>query len=120
MKTFGPYSPIKKAGNLSFISGQIGLDPESGIMSEAFSEQALQALQNLNNILRSAGLDLISVVKTTIYLVNITDYQELNKVYNDFFGDNKPARSTVAVAALPNIKEGIKTLIEIEAVAIND
>lgn len=116
-QVFGPYSPIKQAGNLYFVSGQIGFDRQTETIPQSFDDQTKQAFNNLENVLKSANLKISDVVKTTIFLVDISDYDQLNLLYAEFFAETKPARSTMAVTALPNIRKGIKTLIEIEAVA---
>lgn len=112
IKAIGPYSPAIKIGNFLFISGQIGIDPKTGNLKETLEEQTEQALKNLEEILKSAGLSLDNVVKTTIFLINMDDFQKVNEIYSKFFKEPYPARSTIAVKSLPR-----NALIEIEAIA---
>jgi len=110
----GPYSQGVRAGELIFTAGQAGLDPTTGRLVEGGIEaQTRQTLENLSSILQAAGSSLSQVVKTTVFLKDITDFQAMNRVYAEFFGDDPPARSTVQVAALP-----LGALVEIEAVAV--
>ena len=108
----GPYSQAIRSGDLVFCSGQIGLDPATGELVEGVEAQAERALRNLAAVLDAAGLGFADVVKTTIFLADIGDFAAVNAVYAKFMPDPPPARSTVAVAALP--KGG---LVEIEAIA---
>lgn len=109
----GPYSQAIKAGNLLFISGQLGLDPVSGSFKALDAAgQARQALANLKAVLEAAGASPADVVKTTVFLVDLGDFGPVNEVYAEVFGTEPPARSCFAVAALP--KGG---LVEIEAIA---
>lgn len=109
----GPYSQAVKAGNLLFISGQIPLDPATGEVVEAtIQAQTTRSLNNLKAILEEAGGNLRSVVKTTVFLKNMDDFAEMNKVYQQFFQSDCPARSAVQVAKLPK-----DVMVEIEAIA---
>lgn len=112
----GPYSQAIRQENLLFTSGQIPLDPATGDLVEGgIREQAARVLQNLQAVLEAAGLELIHVVKTTIFLKDMKDFPVVNDVYSDFFDTPDsafPARSTVQVAALPK-----NSLIEIECIA---
>ena len=108
----GPYSHAASAGNTLYISGQLGLEPATGNLLEGVEAQATQALKNLKSVLAAADMDLSDVVKTTVFLVDMGDFAAINAIYAQAFGETKPARSCVAVAALP--KGG---LFEIEAVA---
>jgi 2-iminobutanoate/2-iminopropanoate deaminase len=109
----GPYSQAIQAGNLLFCSGQIPLDPVSGeIVSGDVRRQAEQVMENIAAVLSAAGAGFDDVVKTTVYLVEIGDFGEVNEVYGRYFPGHKPARSTVAVKALPR---GV--LVEIEVIA---
>lgn len=111
----GPYSQAIecKSSSFLFLSGQIPLDPKSGgLVGSDIREQTRQVLKNLDAILLAAGLARWNVVKTTIYLVNLQDFGTVNEIYSEYFGEHKPARSTVQVAALPK-----GALIEIEAIA---
>jgi 2-iminobutanoate/2-iminopropanoate deaminase len=110
----GPYSQAIRVGNLVFTSGQIPLHPQTGdIVGETAAEQARQVLQNLQAVLQAAGASLQQVVKTTIFLTDLSQFAAVNAVYAEFFPENLPARSTVQVAALPR---GVQ--VEIEAIAI--
>jgi len=110
----GPYSQAIRMGNLVFASGQIPLHPQTGdIVGETAAEQARQVLQNLQAVLQAAGASLQQVVKTTIFLTDLSQFAAVNAVYAEFFPENLPARSTVQVAALPR---GVQ--VEIEAIAI--
>ena len=108
----GPYSQAIAIDGLVFCSGQLGLDPATGTLVEGMEAQAERSLQNLAAVLQAAGLVMADVVKTTIFLADIRDFAAVNAVYGRFMPDPPPARSTVAVAALP--KGG---LVEIEAIA---
>ena len=107
----GPYSQAIRVDNFLFCSGQIGIDPEKGELVAGLEDQVKQALDNLKTIITAAGFNLKDVVKTTLYLKNIADFSCVNKIYRDFFGDHKPARSTVEVSDLPK-----GALFEIEAI----
>ena len=108
----GPYSQAIRTGNLLLTSGQLGLDPETGILPEGVEAQAEQSLKNIGAILDAAGYTRTDVVKTTVFIRNMADFGRVNAIYAAFFGDHKPARSCVEVSALP--KGG---LVEIEAIA---
>lgn len=98
----GPYSQAVEAGSEVFCSGQIPLDPQTGTIVEGdVTAQSLRALENLGAVLEAAGCTFDDVVKTTIFLVDMNDFAAVNTVYERFFGNAKPARSTVAVAGLP-------------------
>ena len=110
----GPYSQAIRSGPLLFCAGQIPLDPRSGQMaSDDISEQAKRVLENISAILRAANLNFGHVVKTTIFLTSMDDFQTVNEIYGSYFRENPPARSTVAVSALP---KGAKVEIEVTAV----
>lgn len=109
----GPYSQAVRAGGFLFISGQLGIVPETGLMAGAgVAEQSRQALTNLGAILSAAGLGWGAVVKTTVYLADMQDFALVNEIYAEFFGGAMPARAAVQVAALP--KSG---RMEIDAIA---
>jgi 2-iminobutanoate/2-iminopropanoate deaminase len=109
----GPYSQAIRADGYLFCSGQLGLDPSTGeFVAGDVAAQAEQSLRNLGAVLKAAGLTFSDVVKTTIFLADIADFATVNAVYGRFVTDPPPARSTVAVAALP--KGG---RVEIEAIA---
>ena len=108
----GPYSPAARAGDFLFVSGQIALGPEGELVQGDVAEEARRCLENLKQVLRAAGADLSDLVKVTIYLTDMGDFQAVNRVYADYLGGHRPARATVAVAALPR---GAR--VEIEAIA---
>ena len=109
----GPYSQAISIGDFLFTSGQIALDPESGIfLSAEIEEETEQTLKNISAILRAGGLSLENVVKTTVYLSDLSHFSRMNQVYEKYFSKTKPARACVQVAALP---KGAK--IEIDAIA---
>jgi 2-iminobutanoate/2-iminopropanoate deaminase len=98
----GPYSQAMRSGKQLFCSGQIPLDPQTGEIVEGdVSAQAERAIQNLGAVLNAAGQSFADVVKTTLFLVDMNDFAAVNAVYERYLGSVKPARSTVAVAALP-------------------
>ena len=109
----GPYSQAVASGNELFCSGQIALDPKTGTVVDGdVAAQAKQVLENLGAVLRAGGYEYADVVKTTIFLVDMNDFTAVNDVYATYFGESKPARSTVAVAGLPR---GVR--VEIDAIA---
>ena len=113
-KAIGPYSQAIVAGGFVFCSGQLGLDPVSGQFAAADAAgQTRQALQNLAAVLDAAGSGLPRVTKTTVFLADLNDFTAMNAVYEQVFGDHKPARSTVEVKRLP--KDG---RVEIECIAM--
>ena len=109
----GAYSQAVKSGNLLFCSGQIALDPASGVLTGSdIRSQTEQVMQNISAILAAAGATLDNVVKTTCFLADINDFAQFNAVYARYF-TSKPARSCVAVSALPK-----EALVEVEVIAI--
>src|ERR1041385_6320749 len=111
----GPYSQAIRSGSMLFCAGQIPLDPKSGqILSDDVGEQARRVLENTGAVLKADQLNFSHVVKTTIFLTSMGDFQTVNEIYGTYFRENPPARSTVAVAALP---KGAKVEIEVIAVA---
>ena len=112
----GPYSQAIRSGSTLFCAGQIPLDPKSGqIVSDDISEQTKRVLENIKAILRAEHLNFEHVVKTTIFLTSMGDFQAVNEIYATYFREHPPARSTVAVSALP---KGAK--VEIEVIAVTD
>ncbi len=112
----GPYSQAVKTGNMIFCSGQIPIDPATGeFVSNDVAEQTRQVLKNLTAVLNAAGTDLNGVVKTTVFLADMSDFTAMNEVYAEFFNSNKPARATVQAARLPR-----DARVEIECVAVVD
>ncbi len=113
-KAIGPYEQGIRANGFVFTAGQIALDPSTGNLTEGdISAQTRQVLENLKEVLKAGGSSLDRVVKATIYLKNMADFPVVNKVYAEYLGSSKPARSTVAVAELPK-----GALIEIDLVAL--
>jgi 2-iminobutanoate/2-iminopropanoate deaminase len=111
----GPYNQAVKAGNLVFCAGQIPLDPKTGeIIQGSVADQTRQVLTNLKAVLEAAGSSLENIVKANVFLKDMNQFAEMNKVYSEFFKDaTAPARSTVEVARLPK-----DARVEIEAVAL--
>ena len=113
-KAIGPYSQAVRIQDMVFASGQIGLDPTTGeFVSNAVEDQTRQVLINLTKVLEAADSGLKFVIKTTVFLKDINDFAKMNAVYEEFFPDHPPARSTVSVAGLPK-----GALVEIEAIAL--
>ena len=112
----GPYSQAVRVGQFLFTAGQIPLDPKSGvIVSEDISEQTRRVLDNLTAVLKAENLTFDHIIKTTIFLTSMDDFQAVNEVYATYFSAQPPARSTVAVSALP---KGAR--VEIECIAVSD
>ena len=98
----GPYSQAVKAGNLLFVSGQVPFVPETmEIVEGDVKAQTAQSLKNLQAILKEAGADFSNVVKTTVFIKDMNEFAQINEVYAEYFGENKPARACVEVARLP-------------------
>jgi len=113
-KPVGPYSQGIRAGDLLFLSGQVAIDPSTGKLSSGSAgEQTSVIMENLRAILQAEALDFSDVVKTTIFLTDMADFSEVNKIYGGFFNSNPPARSTLQVAALP-----LGARLEIEMIAV--
>jgi 2-iminobutanoate/2-iminopropanoate deaminase len=109
-KPVGPYRPVVRAGDFAFSSGQIGI--KDGALEDGFEAQVRQALSNLESVLKAEGLSLANVVKTTLFLTDMSNYAAANDIYVSAFTEDLPARSAVGVDALP-----LGALFEIEAVA---
>jgi 2-iminobutanoate/2-iminopropanoate deaminase len=113
-KAIGPYEQAVKVGDFIYASGQIPLDPATGnLVENNITIQTRQVMENLKAVLSAAGSSLERVVKTTVFLKNISDFAAMNEVYEEYLSDVKPARSTVAVADLPR-----GALVEIDLIAI--
>jgi len=109
----GPYSQAIQVGNLVFTSGQIPIDPATGVFPEGgIKEQTRQSLSNVKAILEEVGLTMSNVVKTTVFMADMNDFAAMNSVYAEFFAEPYPARSAVAVKTLPK-----GALVEIEVIA---
>lgn len=109
----GPYSQAVEANGFVFISGQLPLNPATGEVIHDIKPATAQALNNLQDILRARGLELDHIIKTTIYIQDMTNYSAVNEIYAGFFPSHPPARSMVGVASLPK-----NAPLEIEAIAI--
>jgi 2-iminobutanoate/2-iminopropanoate deaminase len=112
-RAIGPYSQAVKIENMVYLSGQIGLDPKTGNLVEGFEAQVRRALTNLQAVLRAAGTDFNGVLRSGVYLIDLANFQKLNEIYAEFFGDHKPARSTIGVAQLPK-----GASVEIDLIAV--
>jgi 2-iminobutanoate/2-iminopropanoate deaminase len=112
-QAIGPYSQAVRVGEMIYTSGQIALTAEGVMLENDIAVQTKQVLSNLKAVLEAAGSSLDKVVKTTIFLSSMDDFTVVNEIYAEVFKEHKPARSTVAVQALPK-----NALVEIEAVAI--
>jgi 2-iminobutanoate/2-iminopropanoate deaminase len=113
-RAIGPYSQAIRAGSLVYTSGQIALDPATGSLVEGdFAAQVRRVFENLKAVLTVAGTGFSNVVKATVYLTDLANFAVLNEIYASYFGDTKPARTTVGVSQLP--KGG---LVEIDLIAI--
>jgi 2-iminobutanoate/2-iminopropanoate deaminase len=112
----GPYSQAVRVGQFIFTAGQIPLDPKSGqIVSQDISEQTRRVLDNLTAVLAAENLNFGHIIKTTIFLMDMNDFQAVNEVYGSYFSAQPPARSTVQVSGLP---KGAR--VEIECIAVSD
>jgi 2-iminobutanoate/2-iminopropanoate deaminase len=109
----GPYSPAVRAGGWLVLAGQVGLDPATGKMADGVEAQARQVLANVAAVLADCGAGLADVAKTTVFVTDLGDFATVNALYAEAFGDHRPARSTVQVAALPG-----GAAVEIEAWAV--
>ncbi|WP_059776672.1 RidA family protein [Staphylococcus haemolyticus] len=109
-EALGPYSHAMVVNNLVFTSGQIPLDTEGNIVSDDVKEQTKQVLDNLSVVLEEAGSDLNLVVKATIFISDMNEFQQINEVYGSYFSEHQPARSCVEVARLP---KDVKVEIEV-------
>ncbi|MGH7703260.1 MAG: RidA family protein [Gemmatimonadales bacterium] len=112
-KAIGPYSQALVVNGFVYTAGQIALDPATmELVAGGIREQTARVLTNLRAVLQAAGSDLSKVVKTTVFLADMADFTSMNEVYSQFFGDHKPARSTIAAAMLPRAAR-----VEIDVVA---
>jgi 2-iminobutanoate/2-iminopropanoate deaminase len=110
----GPYSQAVRAGSVLYLSGQIPLDPVSGNLVQGdFATQARRVFENLKAVLQESRAEFRHVVKATVYLSDLANFQTLNSIYGEYFGDHKPARSTVGVAQLPR-----GAAVEIDLIAV--
>lgn len=115
-KPIGPYSPAIRAGNLLFISGQVGFDPATGALVDGdITAQTDQVMRNIGSLLTAAGSGFAQVVRTTVYLADMNEFAKMNEVYARYVVDPPPARSTVQVARLPR-----DARVEIDVIAVID
>jgi len=115
-KPIGPYSPAIRAGNLLFVSGQVGFDPATGALVDGgISAQTEQVMCNIRTLLQAAGTDFAHVVRTTVYLADMGEFAKMNEVYGRYVVAPPPARSTVQVARLPR-----DARVEIDVIAVVD
>jgi reactive intermediate/imine deaminase len=113
-KAIGPYSQAVRTGNLLFLSGQIPLDPATGELVQGdFPSQVRRVFENLKAVLAAAGATFAHVTRATVYLTDLGNFQTLNGIYAEYFGEHKPARSTVGVASLPR-----EAAVEIDLIAV--
>ena len=113
-KPIGPYSPAIKVGNLLFLSGSIPLDPVSGaLVSGGITEQTTRVLENIKGLLEAAGATFHNVARTTVFMVDLGEFGEMNEVYSQYFSSPYPARSTVQVVKLPR-----DVRVEIDVIAV--
>jgi 2-iminobutanoate/2-iminopropanoate deaminase len=111
-KAVGPYSQAARSGDTLYVSGQLPINPETGKMPEAVSEQARQSMKNIKAILEAAGSRMDKVLRCGIFMANMEDFSTVNEVYASFFEGDYPARATVEVSRLP-----LGALVEIDAIA---
>lgn len=108
----GPYSQAVQIGDFIFLSGQIPLTAEGELLSGSMEEQAHQVLKNMKAILAEAGLGFEHVIKTTVFIADMNEFNQLNQVYEQYFGEHRPARSCVEVARLPkDVKVEIESIV---------
>lgn len=112
-KPIGPYSYATHHKDLIFVSGQIGIDPQTNTLKEGIEAQTIQLFENLKVILKNNDSDLNHIIKTTIFLTDINQFETINKIYSTYFTNQFPARSTIVVVALPK-----NAKIEIECIAV--
>jgi 2-iminobutanoate/2-iminopropanoate deaminase len=114
-KPVGPYSQAVEAGGIVFVSGQLGIDPETGTKVDGgIAKETEQALKNIVAIVQEAGLQVKDVAKVTVYLKDITDFSSMNQIYSTVFSDHKPARACVEVNLMKDF------LVEIDAIAVKE
>ncbi|MGD2248491.1 MAG: RidA family protein [Candidatus Methanofastidiosia archaeon] len=112
-KPVGPYSQAVKAGNILFVSGQVGITPETGAkVSGGIKKETKQTLKNIKAIIKKAGFSLNHIVKVSVYLKDINDFSAMNEVYSQFFSEHKPARACVEANLVKDF------LVEIDAIAV--
>ena len=116
MKTYGPYTPLRKAGNTYYISGQVGIDASTRKAGESLEAQITQVMENLKACLAESELTMDHVVKVNIYLTDMSAFAKVNAIYETYFNPPRPARACVGVADLPHVGDA-PLLVEMDAVA---
>jgi 2-iminobutanoate/2-iminopropanoate deaminase len=111
-RALGPYSHAVRAGDFLFTSGQVGIDPESGVVAEGFQAQARQTFENLARVLRASGSDMSDVVRTTVFMADATQFEAMNALFAEYFPTRPPVRSTPIV----QLPRGL--LISVDAMAV--
>ena len=111
----GPYSQAIKCGNMLFVSGQLPVDKKTGVMPLDIKLQTKQSLENIKHIITAAGYSMQDIVKTTVFVTDLGQFQAINDIYSTYFPNNPPARACIEVAGLPK-----GAGVEIEAIACND
>ena len=119
-KRYGPYSPVRLEGTYAFVSGQVGIDPATGSLDADPVKQAAQALENVQNVLKSVGMTLGQVVETTLFVTNMDDFASINELYSTYFQEPYPARACVAVSELPRVGGDTPVKVEITAIAMGN
>ncbi|MFN3781563.1 MAG: RidA family protein [Candidatus Kapaibacteriota bacterium] len=113
-KPIGPYSQAVKVGKFIFVSGQIGINPQTGAIEEGLEAQFVRIMENIKNILKEANSDLTKVLKVTLFLKDLNSFDTINKLYSNYFTNEFPARETVEVSRLPKDAK-----VEISVIAIS-
>ncbi|WP_035051227.1 RidA family protein [Carnobacterium pleistocenium] len=112
-QAIGPYSTYRKAGNLLFTSGQLPINPETNELEDTFTDQCKRSLMNIQSILEKENLKMEDIIKTTVLLKNLSNFDEVNRLFAEFFEEPYPARTAFEVSKLPK-----NAMIEIEAIAV--
>lgn len=118
-QTYGPYTPVKQAGNTYYVSGQVGIDPSTKSAQSDIRSQAKQVLDNMKQALAGSGLTMDDVAKVTIYLTNMEQFGDVNEIYEAYFAAPRPARACVGVSDLPHVGN-VPLVIEMDAVAYKE
>lgn len=116
-QTFGPYEPIRQAGDLYFVAGQVGVDPKTKQAPASFSEQMQLVIENMKSVLQTQNLSLKNVINVRVYLTDMNNFNEMNEIFADYFNGIGPSRECVGVAELPAVGGDEALQIEISAVA---
>ncbi len=108
-----PYSPVVRAGDLLFLSGQVAQDEQGQLLEGGFEPQCRKCLEQVKRLMEEAGGDLSYIVKTTVFLADLANFNRLNEIYREYFPTDRPARTCIQIAALP-----LNADVEIEAIAV--